>query len=197
MILEGLVTTLNPNGTVHVGPLGVTVGEPVRSLTLRPLRTSRTYRNLKERPEGVFHVTDDVLLLAQSVVGRVPESVPVVRAEKVDGFVLAGACRWYEFRVEWWDERQDRPRAKAAVVHTGRLRDFFGFNRAKHAVLEAAILAERLEVVPEQTATDELARLKPLVEKTGGPAEKTAFELLEEYVRKYYERRRRRKKKPS
>ena len=30
------------------------------------------------------------------------------------------------------------------VVDEGRLRDFFGFNRAKHAVVEAAILATRI-----------------------------------------------------
>ncbi|MFO0968092.1 MAG: DUF447 family protein [Gemmataceae bacterium] len=36
---------------------------------LRPYPTSQTYRNLKEHGEGVLHVTDDVLLLAQAAVG--------------------------------------------------------------------------------------------------------------------------------
>src|SRR5207244_5580830 len=45
---------------------------------------------------------------------------------------------YYEFRVLSIDEREQRVRIEAEVVHTGRLRDFFGFNRAKHAVVEAA-----------------------------------------------------------
>ena len=36
---------------------------------LRPFHTSTTYHNLKARGEGVLHVTDDVLLLAQTAIG--------------------------------------------------------------------------------------------------------------------------------
>ena len=38
----------------------------------------------------------------------------------------------------------------ADVVDSGRLRDFFGFNRAKHAVIEAAILATRIDFLEPQ-----------------------------------------------
>ena len=37
------------------------------------------------------------------------------------------------------------------MVDQGRLRDFFGFNRAKHAVIEAAILATRLSLLRDAT----------------------------------------------
>ena len=43
---------------------------------LRPFYTSTTYHNLKARGEGVFHVTDDVLLLAQTAIGAAPFPVP-------------------------------------------------------------------------------------------------------------------------
>ena len=36
----------------------------------------------------------------------------------------------------------------AETVAEGRRRDFFGLNRAKHAVVEAAILATRVPLLP-------------------------------------------------
>ncbi|NOX54992.1 MAG: DUF447 family protein [Planctomycetes bacterium] len=182
MILEGLVTTLNTDDTINVAPMGATVGSDMKALVLRPYRTSQTYRNLKERPEGVFHVTDDVLLLARAAIHALDETPETFEAAEVRGRVLTDACRWYEFRVEWWDERQEPPRAKAEVVHSGRLRDFFGLNRAKHAVVEAAILASRVEFLPKTQILAELDRLEEPVQKTGGPEEQKAFDLLRRFV---------------
>jgi hypothetical protein len=97
--------------------------------------------------------------------------------------VLADACRYYEFRVTSLDEREERTTIKAEVVHAVRLREFFGFNRGKHAVVEAAILATRKHLIPAAEIENELRRLAVLVDKTGGPQEHEAFDLLREFVR--------------
>jgi hypothetical protein len=148
---------------------------------LRPFPTSQTYRNLKAHPEGVLHVTDDVLLLAQAAVGRAPPQ-PSRPAERVRGFVLTGACRFYEFVARSTDESQERVQIRAEVVHRETLRDFFGLNRAKHAVVEAAILATRLHLLPADEVRAEYRKLRVLVDKTGGPAEHAAFEFLTAHV---------------
>jgi hypothetical protein len=69
------------------------------------------------------------------------------------------------------------------VVHVGRTRDFFGFNRAKHAVVEAAILATRLHLLPLAEVAAEYRKLRVIVGKTGGPDEHTAMDLLEAKLR--------------
>jgi uncharacterized protein len=184
MILEGIVTTQDIAGAVNVAPMGPIVDETMATLRLRPFRTSQTYRNLKAVPSGVFHVVDDVLLLARAAVGLLPATPPTFPAEKVPGVVLSQACRWYEFVVERLDDSQERTEIVARVVHSGRLRDFFGFNRARHAVLEAAILATRIHLLPRDEILAEFARLKIPVEKTAGPKEFEAFILLEQYVSK-------------
>jgi hypothetical protein len=183
MILEGIVTTRDDRGGVHVAPMGPVVDESFSKLRLRPFQTSQTYANLKRTPFGVFHVVDDVLLLARAAVGLLTEAPPTVPAEKIPGSVLADCCRWYEFEVQEVDDSRERAEMQACVLHAGRRRDFFGFNRAKHAVLEAAILATRLHLNPRAEILVELNRLKPAVAKTGGPAEIEAFALLERYVR--------------
>jgi hypothetical protein len=185
MILEGLVTTVDASGALNVAPMGPIVDEGMTRLRLRPFRTSHTYRNLKARPCGVFHVVDDVLLLARAAIGRLeplPEQFP---ATVVEGRVLADACRWYEFEVESCDDTRERTEIEARVVHAGRLRDFFGFNRARHAVLEAAILATRVHILPRAEVLAEFARLEVPVAKTCGPREREAFDLLFCYVRDF------------
>ena len=139
MILEGLISTLNADGTPHVAPMGPRVDGPTFDrFLLRPFPTSHTYRNLARRPEGVLHVTDDVLLIAKASVGKLIDFPPHRAAEQVRGVVLTDACRYFEFRVERLDDSEERVRLDAVVVHSGNPREFFGFNRAKHAVLEAA-----------------------------------------------------------
>lgn len=182
MILEGIVTTRNREGEVNVAPMGPIVDHGMQHLVLRPFQSSQTYRNLKEHPFGVLHVTDDVLLLARAAIGSLESAPDMFPASQIEGAVLADACRWYEFEIVAFDDAVARTALQARVLHTGRLRDFFGFNRAKHAVLEAAILATRLHLLPADEVARQFAALKIPVEKTAGPAEREAFALLEDFV---------------
>jgi uncharacterized protein len=183
MILEGIVTTLSPDEHVNIAPMGPIVDAKMEHLVLRPFRTAQTYRNLKAHGEGVLHVTDDVLLLAQSAVGALETTPAMFPARKVRGWVLQDTCRFFEFRVLTCDDSDERTRIEAAVVYRESLRDFFGFNRAKHAVVEAAILATRIDFMPLDDIEDEFRKLAVLVHKTGGDQEARAFAFLEEHVR--------------
>jgi hypothetical protein len=182
MILEGIVTTVSAEGALNVAPMGPRIGATMDRFVLRPFNTAQTYRNLRSHGEGVLHVTDDVLLLARAAVGRLEPLPEVEPAEQVRGYVLRDTCRYYEFRVTAIDDRDERVTIEAATVHTGRRRDFFGFNRAKHAVVEAAILATRTAFLPGEEIAAEFRRLAVLVQKTGGPQEHEAFRFLSEYV---------------
>ena len=186
MILEGIVTTLSSRDILNVAPMGpeVAADSDMDRLILKPYRSSTTFANLKARGEGVLHVTDDVLLLAQAAIGAGLEPFPAIRpASRVAGVILSDACRFYEFRVVELDDRDNRTRIVAETVARGRQRDFFGFNRAKHAVLEAAILATRTAWLPLTDLLLEFRKLEILIDKTGGPAENAAFTLLYDFLR--------------
>jgi len=182
VILEGILTTVNTDGTANIAPMGPLVDEQITQLVLRPYKTSRTYQNLKRTGQGVLHVTDDVELLARAAVHRLDPMPKLAKARKVRGFVLAEACRWYEFQVSSLDDRAERTTIACKVIAKGRIRDFFGFNRAKHAVVEAAILATRVDFLPPDQIVDEFRRLAVLIEKTAGPQERRAFQFLDEHV---------------
>ena len=178
MIVEGIVTTLSPDGGVHIAPMGPEVDADLQQLILKPYQTSHTYQNLVRHPEGVFHITDDVLLLAQAAIGQIDPVPAVAACSRIRGSYLCDACRYFEFRVLSNDAIQARTRLQAEVLFQGRLRDFLGFNRGKHAVVEAAILATRMHILPLDEIGREFDRLEVLVAKTGGPFEEEAFRLL-------------------
>ncbi len=182
MILEGIVTTINLDGTTNVAPMGPVVDRQVRSLRLRPFRTSRTFENLKRTEQGVFNITDDVELFARAAINEWHEPPPLLSCSIVDGRFLADACRWFAFRVSTMEESQERAELQCQIVDEQNIRPFFGFNRAKHAVIEAAILATRIRILPAKTIHDELTRLELPVRKTAGDQEQRAFELLRNYV---------------
>jgi uncharacterized protein len=182
MLLEGIVTTLDSDGTPHIAPMGPLVDAEFNRLLLRPFQTSSTYQNLKRTGAGVLHVTDDVELIARAAVGKLEQTLPLMPAQAVEGVILADACRWYAFQVESLDDRDERTRIVARVVDRGQLRDFFGFNRAKHAVVEAAILATRIGLLEPSHIRGELERLAVLIDKTGGRQEHRAFAFLQAHV---------------
>src|SRR6516164_4231032 len=77
MILEGIVTTFDENHQVHIAPMGPIIDSRMERLLFRPFKTAQTYRNLVAHPEGVFHVTDDVLLLARAALGKLEHLPPL------------------------------------------------------------------------------------------------------------------------
>jgi hypothetical protein len=103
-------------------------------------------------------------------------------ATAVQAPIIADACRWYAFRVDSIDDSRPRTEIAATVVEHGTIRDFLGFNRAKHAVIEAAILATRMEFLGVTQVSSEFDRLGVIIEKTGSLQERSAFAFLKAYV---------------
>jgi hypothetical protein len=179
MIVETIVTSLDAKGIVNCAPMGVEWGDD--TIVLKPFLETATYRNLTATGAAVVNLTDDVVLFAQAAISNpVYSTVP---AQVVRGVVLADCCSWREVEVRAVESSQPRSRIETAVVHRGTRREFIGFNRARHAVLEAAIYATRLHLLPRTFIDSELERLQVIVDKTAGPRELEAMALLTDYVR--------------
>jgi hypothetical protein len=168
LILETVVTTLNPDGSVNCGAMGVEWDEP--RIVIKPFRGTRTLRNLRSTGEAVVNITDDILLFSQAALG---DPHP-----PTEGAVLTDACSWREVRVETIDDQGQRARVSTVVVGGGAKREFLGFNRACHAVLEASILASRAHLLDGEEIRAQVDRLQVLVDKTGGPREREAMDYV-------------------
>jgi uncharacterized protein len=178
VIIESILTTMDAAGTINFAPMGVEWGE--EEIVVKPFLETTTFKNLRETRAAVVNLTDDVLLFARGAISTV--QFPAAPATAVRGVVLEAACAWREVEVRSLDATAPRARIITQVVHRGFRREFLGFNRARHAVLEAAILATRTHLLPPGQIRDEFARLQVIVDKTAGPREREAMALLTEYV---------------
>lgn len=179
MIIETIVTSVAEDGAVNVAPMGVEWGDQI--IVLKPFLETATYRNLVATRAAVVNLTDDVRVFARAAISNPP--YPTFPATVIRGAVLADCCSWREVHVRSIDSTPPRSRIQTEVVHRGTCREFIGFNRARHAVIEAAIYVTRLHLLPRAFIDSELARLQVIVDKTAGPDELEAMVLLAEYIR--------------
>jgi uncharacterized protein len=169
---------MDDNGSINFAPMGVEWGEEI--IVLKPFLETTTYRNVSATGSAVVNLTDDVMLFAQGAISN--PQFPSSPATVVRGVVLDAACSWRELEVVSMDSTPPRSRVETRVLHRGVRREFIGFNRARNAVLEAAILATRTHLLPAEQIREEYARLQIIVDKTAGPREREAMEFLTQYV---------------
>ncbi|MFK8252171.1 DUF447 domain-containing protein [Ancylobacter terrae] len=186
MIIETIVTTRALDGTPHIAPMGATLIEG--GYLLQPFRPSTTLTNLAETRIGVVNLTDDVRVFAGCVVGR-KLSVDVRKATYIDCPRLADALSHDEITVERIEDDPQRPRFFCKIYHGEGHTRFDGMNRAKAAVIEAAVLVSRLSMLTDEKIDAEVAYLTIAVEKTAGPAELEAWGWLMEAIAEHRRKR--------
>ncbi|MCS7467086.1 DUF447 family protein [Stieleria sp. ICT_E10.1] len=188
MILESIVTTIGVDGRINLAPMGPVVSQPDAMTSsgsadpgfiLRPFEGSRTFENLRSTRRATIHVTDDAALFARAAVSQLDDQAVSVRRSDCGQWATLNHChRWFAVEVISVAETPPRHEMVCRVVNSGITAPFFGFNRAKHAVIEAAILATRTHLISAEDVRSQLDALKPLVDKTAGDAERDAFETL-------------------
>jgi uncharacterized protein len=178
-LIETVVTTTGSDGVVNCAAMGVRWGE--EELVFWPFDGTRTLRNLRFRGEAVVHLTDDVLLFVQAALGH-PE--PSMRpASVINGAVIEDVNAWREVVVTEITPESQRSEVRARVVASGTgTRQPLGLCRARHAAVEASILASRLRWLGADHVVAELGRLQELVDKTAGPCERAAMDYVRRYV---------------
>jgi hypothetical protein len=135
-----------------------------------------TLDNLDARGVATASFIDDVRIIAGCVTGK--KDWPLVSVADWPVPRLAAALTHAELRVARIESDAARPRYFCRVVRIEAHRPFLGFNRAQAAVVEAAILATRLDMLPREKIDKEVAYLKIAIDKTAGAAERKAWEMV-------------------
>ena len=174
MIHELIVSTQNHAGNSHLAPMGIHKNDD--ELIIMPFRPSTTLNNLLETRVAVFNYCDDVRVFAGCLTGR--RDFAVKPATKIQGSVLECALAHSEVEIIHVEDDETRPKLYCKIIHTETHAPFQGFNRAQYAVLEAAILVSRLNMLPMEKIQSELEYLKIGLEKTAGEREREAWNWL-------------------
>ncbi len=181
-LLETVVTTIGSDGVVNCAAMGVRWGE--EELVFWPFDATRTLKNLQSHGEAVVHLTDDVLLFVEAALGH--PRPPMHDASVIAGSVIEEASCWREVvvtEIAPTDDELPRSRVRARVVAGGTgTRQPSGLCRARHAAVEASILASRLRWLGGERVCAELDRLQELVDKSAGPRERAAMDYVRRYV---------------
>jgi hypothetical protein len=182
MIRETIVTTIDTEGRVHIAPIGLISEDD--DWIIAPFRPSTTLDNLNVVPFATASYTDDVRVFAGCLTGR--RDWPTIACDEVPVPRLAGALAHAELAVIGMTDDAQRPRFRCSVLRLASHGQFLGFNRAKAAVLEAAILVSRLDMLPRERIERDLDHLRSAVDKTAGPEELEAWGWLMERVRSHF-----------
>lgn len=181
-IRESIVTTVDRAGKVHIAPIGIIAER--EGWVIAPFRPSVTLDNLAQVPVAVASYTDDVRIFAGCLTGR--KDWPTVA---VDGYPvprIEAALAHSVLEVQSVSDDPVRPRHFCRVAREATHAPFTGFNRAKAAVLELAILASRLGMLPREKIEAEIAYLRIAIEKTAGPHEQEAWAWLMQRVDEHF-----------
>jgi hypothetical protein len=143
-----------------------------------------TLENLSEVPFAAASHTDDVRVFAGCLTGR--RDWPLVPSERIGVPRLRNALSHWELEVVDRTEDELRPRFRCRIVREVNHRPFPGYTRAKFAVIEAAILSSRLDMLPREKVESELAYLKIAISKTASPEDLEAWNWLTRKIDDYY-----------
>lgn len=182
MIRESIVTTVDKASRSHIAPLGLVADGS--QWIIAPFRPSTTLDNLEQVPFAAVSHTDDVRVFAGCLTGR--RDWPLEPSEALPVPHLAGALSHWELEVVRRTDDERRPRFHCKVIRTINHAPFAGYNRAKLAVIEAAILSSRLHMLPRDKVESEIAYLNIAMSKTAGPEELEAWGWLMEKIQNYY-----------
>lgn len=174
MIQEVLVTTQNAEGVTHIAPMGVHIIDD--EFIILPFRPSTTLNNILQSKSAVINYCDDVRIFAGCLTGK--RDWPLTAAEKIQGHYLSSALAHKELKLDRIEDDQTRPKLYCTAIHSVNHAPFQGFNRAQFAVLEAAILVSRLNMLPLEKIQSEIDYLTIGLNKTAGPNELEAWGWL-------------------
>jgi len=174
LIHECVVTTLTPDGKPHIAPLGLI--EDKGFWIIAPFRPSATLTNLTTTKQVTASFTDDARIFARLVTGE--RSFPLTDIAGWPAPRLSGALAHAELEVARFEDDELRPRFFCKVNRAISHRPFLGMNRARAAVLEAAILSTRLDRLPREKIDSEIGYLQIAIDKTAGDAEREAWDMV-------------------
>lgn len=174
LIRECVVTTLGADGRAHIAPLGLI--EEGDGWILAPFRPSATLANLEATPKATASFIDDARIFAGLVTGD--RNWPLTDIADWPAPRLESALSHAELEVTRIEADELRPRFHCRVRRIETHRPFLGMNRARAAVVEAAILATRLRMLPREKIEGEIAYLAIAIDKTAGAAEREAWDTV-------------------
>jgi len=182
MIFETIITSIDTDGSPHVAPFGVR--HEADLIVISPYKPSTTLANILATKYAVMNLTDDVRIFVAALTNRQPWQL--VQASKIKGYRLADCLAHVELELVEVRDDAVRPQLIMQKIESQNHHPFEGFNRAQASVIELAVLASRMRMMPREKIQTELQYLQIAIDKTAGEREKQAWDWLIEKIDNFY-----------
>ncbi|WP_435066884.1 DUF447 domain-containing protein [Haloplanus sp. C73] len=176
-VTESVVATLGPNDRWNQAALGLHAPDDDGPVTAVTWGRTRTRGNFERRGGGVVQFTTDPREFVDAALS----------VTETDDPVRDGAAAWVEVEARRLESGTEGDTewvrwALTPTESTVRERTVPTINRGFYAVVDATVAASRLDVPTYDTDAllDRLAYFAETVERCGGPAEREAFERIDD-----------------
>ena len=179
MIIETIVSTIDKNGKVNFAPFGIK--KEKKKIFISPYIPSKTLDNLKLTKCAVINYTNDSRFFVNCIVGE--KNFEKKKCKMIKNFFLNKCQSYDEVLVEEIIDHQERPTFVCKVIYSANRERFDGHNRAKSSLIEACILASRVNLIENEKIINELDYLSISIDKTAGDEEKKSWVKINKYIK--------------
>jgi len=186
-IVETIVTTLNPDGTVNPAPMGISRGEGL-TLIIKPFKTSNTYRNLSENPIACINITSDSSFYLQTAFKdtqfnglhqprfnglRMEQAYANILLRKKSENMIGDYRASFNFEVQGIEYKVLNPKAFSrgdsatidAIIHVTRLKAFLNQGKLDDARAARRRFFSCRDIVDRVTKSEVIVELSHLVDE--------------------------------
>lgn len=177
MIIETIITSLNEDKSVNYAPFGIKINKDI--ITISPYIPSITHENLKLRMSAAINYTNNANLFVSCLLKK---KIDLKKCHEINCFYIKESLKHQEIKVIDYIENAIRPEFKCKVIREENHNTFNGINRANNAIIEACILATRINLLKKEHIFKELKYLSNAVKKTSGKKEIESWQKLNTYI---------------
>ena len=178
MIIETIVSTLDNHGKVNFSPFGIKKNK--NQIYISPYIPSRTLLNLKSTKCAVVNYTDNTSFFVDCIIGN--KKFKKKKCKNFSGFFLENCYGYEQVRVKKTIKDKLRPTFVCEIDKSFQIKNYEGHNRAKASIIEACILASRVNLLDKKKILTELNYLSISVEKTAGFLEKKSWKKILKFI---------------
>ena len=179
MIIETIISTIDKNGKVNFAPFGIK--KEKKKIFISPYIPSKTLDNLKLTKCAVINYTNDSRFFVNCIVGE--KNFEKKKCKMIKNFFLDKCQSYDEVLVEEIIDHEERPTFVCKVIYSANRERFDGHNRAKSSLIEACILASRVNLIENEKIINELDYLSISIDKTAGDEEKKSWAKIYKYIK--------------
>ncbi len=178
MILETIISTVNEKGVVNFAPFGITKDK--NYIYISPYIPSTTLNNLKNSKCAAVNYINDAGIFVNCLIGN--KKFKKKKCNIINCFYLEHSISHQEIVVKSIKEHEIRPTFKCKIIKTFSHENFQGYNRAQSSIIEACILASRINLLDKDKVIKDLNFLSVAVNKTGGKRELDAWKKINLFI---------------